>query len=78
MIVEKTPLPKAQSRCIKGCNHDMGKILEQVVAEPITDAVISMILFGANFHEQRHPGHHVEVLIYEKAPELPDNLEIPE
>lgn len=65
---------KCQARCIKGCNNDLGKMLEVVGNEPITDAVISQILFAANYHEQRHKDHHVEVLIYENAPEKPEEL----
>ena len=74
MLIESTPIQKAQARCVKGCNHDMGKMLEMVEGEPITEIVVAMIMFGANYHEQRHRGHHVEVLIYEKAPEVVEDI----
>ena len=62
-----TPLQQIKLRC-QDCNHGFGKQLE-LKQGLVTQADIDYFIFQALFHEQRHPNHETEVIVYEKAPE---------
>jgi hypothetical protein len=64
MIVLETTLPIAKARCVTEA-----RVLDIESNTLITQAVIDRINHAAEYHEQRHPGHEVEVMIYKKAPE---------
>jgi len=64
MRIEKTPIEKVQVRC-----EDCMKILWRYNSGAITKALFDFAEGKALFHEQRHPSHSVEVLVYEKAME---------
>jgi hypothetical protein len=70
MIILETTLPIAKCRCITEM-----RVLDIETNSIITQAVIDRINHAAEYHEQRHRGHEVEVTIYNKAPEV---VEIPE
>lgn len=63
----KTKLHQIKLRC-QDCNNGLGKQLE-FDDGVITQQLIDLFIFKAMFHEQRHPQHEAEVIIYENAPE---------
>lgn len=71
----KTKLHQVKVRCTD-CNHGVGKQLELRGQNEIIDqALIDLMIYRALFHEQRHPTHNTEVIIYENAPETePSNI----
>lgn len=66
----KTKLHQIKLRC-ENCNRGLGKQLKIETQKPIDQALIDLFIFQALTHEQKHPNHQVEVIIYENAPETP-------
>lgn len=64
MRTETTPLEKVQVRC-ETCMHVLWRYSEGL----ITQALLDFAEHEALVHEQRHPEHSVEMLVYEKAPQ---------
>jgi hypothetical protein len=67
MEILSTTLQIAKARCVTEM-----RILDIEQNTLITQAVIDRINHAAEYHEQRHPSHEVQVMIYEKAPETVD------
>ena len=66
---ETTPMQKAQVHCETCWNT-----LLRYDGGLITQAIIDLVNSKAVYHEQRHPGHNLEVLIYKNAPEAIEDI----
>lgn len=63
----ETPLHLAKVRC-ETCAKNLILFRETV----ITQAVIDLVNSKASDHENHHPNHRIDVMIYNKAPETLD------